>query len=143
MWYDSLAEFLKTGTAALARGPVALIFVEDLIEVESTIRHHMKLRFAEIVLFAPEELALPMDLSETVHRIYYPMARPDAVTQAVNAVSAAAPGLWLYYCYNAEYLYYPFCETRSIAEMLALNICSDWLTVHCTWRNTVDTLNLV
>jgi hypothetical protein len=33
----------------------------------------------------------------------------------------AAPGLWLYYCYNAEYLFYPFCETRKVGEMLAFH----------------------
>ena len=28
---------------------------------------------------------------------------------------------WLYYCFNAEYLLFPFCETRSIGEMLAFH----------------------
>lgn len=119
MRYSGLSDFLKTGAPALAKGPVALVFVEDFIEVESTIRHHMKLRFPEIVVFAPEELALPMDLGEIVHRVSYPMAHPRALNEAINAVAAAAPGIWLYYCYNAEFLYYPFCETRGIAEMLA------------------------
>jgi hypothetical protein len=32
-----------------------------------------------------------------------------------------APGLWLYYCYNAEYLFYPFCETRTVGELLAFH----------------------
>ncbi len=27
----------------------------------------------------------------------------------------------MYYCYNAEFLFFPFCETRSIAEMLAFH----------------------
>ena len=41
-----------------------------------------------------------------------------ALQRAVNAVIAAAPGIWLYYCYNAEYLFYPFSESRTIGEML-------------------------
>ncbi len=118
MRYDSLEDFLKTGAAALAKGPVALIFVEDLVEVESTLRHHLKLRFPEIVVFAPGELALPMDLMETVHRVSYSMQAPQALDIAVNAVNEAAPGVWLYYCYNAEYLFYPFCETRAVSEMV-------------------------
>ncbi|KMW59609.1 hypothetical protein AIOL_004591 [Candidatus Rhodobacter oscarellae] len=77
--------------------------------------------FKEILVFAPDELALPMDLSETVHRIRYSMMRPNALEIAVSALSDAAPGLWLYYCYNAEFLFYPFCETRSIDEMLAFH----------------------
>jgi hypothetical protein len=36
-------------------------------------------------------------------------------------VIEAAPGLWLYYCYNAEYLFFPFCETRTIGEMLTFH----------------------
>lgn len=121
MRYESLDEFLKDGASALAKGPVALIFVEDLVEVEATIRHHLKLRFPEIVVFAPDELALPMDLSETVHRVRYPMFRPHALETAVNAISDAAPGTWLYYCYNAEFLFYPFCEDRGIGEMVAFH----------------------
>ena len=121
MRYDSLAEFLGTGQAALAKGPVALIFVEDLVEAESTIRHHMALEFDEIVVFAPPELALPQDLARSIHRVRYSMQAPRALEAAVNAVAAAAPGIWLYYCFNAEYLFYPFCETRSVAEMLAFH----------------------
>ncbi|MCG6903107.1 MAG: hypothetical protein LJE68_10535 [Rhodobacter sp.] len=121
MRYNSLSDFLKTAPGTLSKGPVALIFVEDLVEVDATIRHHLKLGFVEIVLFAPEELALPMDLSETVHRVLYSLNRPNALSAAVNAVIAAAEPIWLYYCYNAEFLFYPFCETRSVGEMLAFH----------------------
>ena len=121
MTYDSLADFLKTGSAALAKGPVALIMVEDLVEVDSTIRHHQKAGFVAIVLFAPPELALPEELANGVHRVTHDVTKAGSVEAAVNAVIAAAPGLWLYYCYNAEYLFHPFCETRSIAELLAFH----------------------
>ena len=121
MRYSGLDDFIKNGKAALAKGPVALIFVEDLVEVDSTLRHHLKLGFPEIVVFAPEELALPMDLAESVHRVQYTMQKHHALETAVNAVIDAAPDIWLYYCFNAEYLYYPFCESRSIAEMLAFH----------------------
>ncbi|MDJ0827392.1 MAG: hypothetical protein QNJ16_18015 [Rhodobacter sp.] len=121
MRYDSLADFLAEGKAALAKGPVALIFVEDLVEADSTIRHHLALGFVEIVLFAPPELALPPDLTAAVHRVQYALQHPHALETAVNAVIDAAPGIWLYYCYNAEYLFYPFCETRSIAEVLTFH----------------------
>src|SRR5690606_8764876 len=36
-------------------------------------------------------------------------------------VIAAMPGRWLYYCYNAEYLFSPFCESRSLPERLAFH----------------------
>ncbi|MCR8722812.1 glycosyltransferase family 2 protein [Frigidibacter sp. ROC022] len=118
MRYNSLETFLKTGKAALARGPVAMVFVEDLVEVDTTIRHHRRLGFRQMLVFAPVELELPDKLDAEIHRIDYDMAREQALETAVNAVIAAAPGLWLYYCYNAEYLFYPFSETRTIGEML-------------------------
>lgn len=69
----------------------------------------------------PDEFALPLDLQESVHRITYNMAREGAMELAVNSIIAAAPGVWMYYCFNAEYLFHPFCETRSISEMLSFH----------------------
>ena len=39
----------------------------------------------------------------------------------MNAVITALPQRWIYCGYNGEYLYYPFCETRSIGEIIAFN----------------------
>ena len=121
MRFDSLEALVRDGTSVLAKGPIALIFVEDLVEVESTIRHHFKLRFAQIIVFAPDELHLPMDVTESIVRVSYVVQRPGALQKAVDAINDAATGLWIYYCYNAEYLFYPFCEDRSIAEMLTFH----------------------
>ena len=119
MHYDSLANFLENGSAALAKGPVALIMVEDLIEVDTTIRHHQGAGFIAIVVFAPPELKLPDALAKQVHVVNHDVTSPGAVEAAVNAVNDAAAGIWLYYCFNAEYLFHPFCENRSIGELLA------------------------
>ncbi|MEM1386460.1 MAG: hypothetical protein AAGG54_02545 [Pseudomonadota bacterium] len=121
MHYDDLSHFLRDGKAALEKGPVAMIFVEDLVEVASTIRHHLDLGFASVLVFAPSELSLPRDLADHVHRIHHAMGQASATQDAINAVTAAAPGIWLYYCFNAEYLFYPFCETRSVGELLGFH----------------------
>lgn len=121
MRYSSLKDFLNRGGAALAKGPVGLIMVEDLIEVESTIRYHQLAGFRALVVFAPTALELPPALEDTIHRVDYNMFKEHALETAVNAVIAAAPGLWLYYCYNAEYLFHPFCETRKVGEMLTFH----------------------
>ncbi|RWR46510.1 hypothetical protein EOW65_13965 [Sinirhodobacter ferrireducens] len=122
MNYASLDAFLAEGTAALAKGPVALILVEDLVEAESTIRHHLKAGFRSVLVFAPDRLVLPEELAAKVHRIPRDMHRPGALTDTVNPVIAAAPAdTWMYYCYNAEYLFHPFCETRSVQELLAFH----------------------
>lgn len=121
MRYDNLDDFLKNGRDALVKGPIALIMVEDLVEVDTTIRHHQNAGFVATIVFAPVELELPEKLENTVHRITYDVTAKDAVTKAVNAVNDAAPGLWIYYCYNGEYLFHPFCETRTIGQMLAFH----------------------
>ena len=33
----------------------------------------------------------------------------------------AFPGLWIYYCFNSEYLFYPFCETRTVRDLIAFH----------------------
>ncbi|MGH1368354.1 MAG: hypothetical protein ACRBCL_07025 [Maritimibacter sp.] len=121
MRYPSLTSFLEKSASALKRGPVAMIMVEDLVEVESTIRYHQLTGFKTTVVFAPTELELPMSLEDEIHRVDYDLARPCAVEEAVTAVSNAAPGVWMYYCYNAEYLFFPFCETRNVTELLAFH----------------------
>ncbi len=121
MRYASLDAFLTGQTSALGKGPIAMIFCEDFVEIESTVRHHLDAGFLEVLLFTPPELDLSRLIEEEVQRIDYNVMRDGALQEAVNKVIAAAPGIWMYYCYNAEYLFYPFCESRSVTEMLAFH----------------------
>jgi len=99
-----------------------LIFVEDDIEVATTLRHHLQSGFKAVVALMPDAFDLPSDIKSKVHRIPFDCGQVDSVFGAVNRVIAAAqPGCWLYYCYNAEFLFFPFCETRSVAEMLVFH----------------------
>lgn len=122
MNYASLQAFLKDGQSALGTGPVALVIAEDDVELSTTIRHNMISGFKSHVLFAPAAIELPPSLEDVVHRVTYDTLADGAAVKAVNAVNAAAPeGVWLYYCFNAEYLFYPFAETRTVGEMLAFH----------------------
>ncbi len=105
-----------------AKGPVAAIIVEDDVEVEATISHHAELGFSPIVLIAPAELMLEARVEETVIRVDFPTLQLDATVSIINALHRALPEkTWLYYCYNAEFLYFPFCETRTIGEALTFH----------------------
>ncbi|MFT3690258.1 hypothetical protein [Paenirhodobacter sp.] len=118
MEHGSLDAFVKHVPA----GPLALIFVEDLAEIDSTIRHHLAAGFRDVAVFAPAEAVIAPELAPEVHRIPWNPFAPQALPRAVNRVIAAArPGTWLYYGYNAEYLLHPFCETRNVREMLAFH----------------------
>lgn len=119
--HTSLQSFLKEGKSALAKGPVALILIEDDVEVASTLRHHIDAGFANVVAFAPADLAFPKDTPKAVIRVDHDMVSPTALEDIINGCIAAAPSIWLYYCYNAEYLFYPFSEHRSIGEMLTFS----------------------
>jgi hypothetical protein len=121
MDYKSLDAFLTKSRGALAKGPVALVFAEDPVELTSTVRHHLELGFPTLLLIGIETEELPEGLAEKIHRIRYDIHADSAVPKAVNRLIAAAPGSWFYYCYNAEYLFFPFCETRNIREMLAFH----------------------
>lgn len=121
MRYNDIDHFLKKGRDALRKGPVAMIFVEDLVEVDTTIRHHQFTGFREILVFAPDEVDLPDELEKNIRRIPYDTGAEGATEKAVNRIIDAAPGIWLYYCYNAEYLFFPFCEDRNVGEMLAFH----------------------
>ncbi|MEM6304782.1 MAG: hypothetical protein AAF744_08685 [Pseudomonadota bacterium] len=121
MQYATLDQMLRDNGKALSEGPVAMIFVEDDVEVDTTLRHHQQAGFDPVIAFMPESFALPRDLQEKVLRVNFDCYREGAVENAVSQVIAAAPGAWMYYCYNAEYLFHPFCETRSVAEMLAFH----------------------
>ncbi len=121
MQYESLDSFLNSGQSALSKGPVALIFAEDKTEVESTLHHHLSLGFKSVVAFIPNEFTLSKDLSARVNRVTFRCAPRTVVFDAINRITKAAPSVWMYYCYNAEYLFYPFCETRSVGELLAFH----------------------
>ncbi|MFN3208119.1 MAG: hypothetical protein ACE369_03800 [Roseovarius sp.] len=121
MQYHSLSAFLADPGTALAGGPVAMIFVEDEIEVDSAIRHHLDTGFGSVLVLMPPAFALAPDVAGRVERISYDITSGDSFVDAVNRVIAAAPGVWLYYCFNAEYLFFPFCETRTVGEMLTFH----------------------
>jgi len=121
MRYSGLEDFLTNGADALAKGPVAMVFAEDEVELATTLRHHQQIGFAQVLAFLAPSFVLPEELDAKIHRIDYDMTLENALTDAVNAVIKAAPGIWMYYCFNAEYLFHPFCETRTIGEMLAFH----------------------
>ena len=122
MRYRSIREFQKTGGPALALGPVALVIAEDDVELDTTIRHNLISGFKSVVVFAPDAVPIAESLAGAVHRVTFDTLSPEAAARAVNAVIPMAPeGTWLFYSYNAEYLFYPFAETRTVGEMLTFH----------------------
>jgi len=119
--FSDLEAFIKGGAGFLAKGPLALVFAEDEAELDTTLRHHQQLGFRRVIGFMPKEFSIAPDLADTIVRVGYDVRRDGGLERAVNAVIDVAEGQWVFYCYNAEYLFYPFCETRVVGEMLAFH----------------------
>jgi len=58
MIYDSLQSFLKSEKASLAKGPIGVILLEDAIEVDSTVRHHLDRQFKSLIVVGSSDIAL-------------------------------------------------------------------------------------
>lgn len=111
--------------AAGLKGPVAVLLFEDETEIGSTLDHALRLGFRHILALSPDPLALPAHLRDEprVINLRFGARVRDAHVRAVNAlIDAVAEGTWLHYGYNAEYLFYPFSDTRSVGEMLAFHL---------------------
>jgi hypothetical protein len=118
MHYASMTAFLHDGRAALARGPVALVLAEDGVELASTLRHHLHLGFRAVVAFLSPGVPVPDLTDGRLVTVTADVLGPEAMVGTVNAcIRAAVPGTWLHYGFNAEYLFYPFCETRRVGEV--------------------------
>lgn len=112
---------LASETAALRKGPICIVIVEDDVEVATTLRHHQQIGFRALIAFMPPQFDLPPDLAQSVIRIDFETAKQGGAETAVNDLIDPLDGLWLYYCYNSEFLFYPFLESRSIVEMIAFH----------------------
>ncbi|MCU4651328.1 glycosyltransferase family 2 protein [Roseibacterium sp. SDUM158016] len=119
MRYASLEEFAADRTDP-GKGPFAVLVCEDRTEVQSTLDHLLGLGFRAVYLVASPDIgaeALVAREGVPVHVIVDRGRRPEAARDAVNALIAKVPGQWIHYCYNGEYLFYPFCEDRTVGEM--------------------------
>ncbi|MDR5652794.1 hypothetical protein [Ruixingdingia sedimenti] len=121
MDYDSIDAFVEKTRAKLAKGPTAIVVVEDPVAVAATLAHALELGFGLVVALMPRELPLPVQFAASVHRIAHDVYADDAVPEAVNRIAAAAPGAWFHYCYNAEFLFFPFCESRTIRDLVTFH----------------------
>ncbi|TRD20824.1 hypothetical protein [Palleronia caenipelagi] len=118
--YTSLEAFRRDDTLVL-KGPVGILLVEDEVEVQSSLDHMVTTGFKTIVLMAPANTSVTLPETVPVHHVEWRKRTSEAVCDAVNAVIEKGPGLWMHYAFNAEYLFFPFSETRRIGEMLTFH----------------------
>jgi hypothetical protein len=121
MDFNSLNDLSATAPGSLGKGPAALMIAEDRVEIASTLAHLRRAGFRQIFVLAPKEMDIPItqdDAAVSQHRIFASSRAPGITQKAVNLLIEKMPGAWLHYCYNAEYLFFPFCEDRTVGEMI-------------------------
>lgn len=114
---------------ALPAGPVAVVLNEDDVDLAPTVQHHMNQGFAATVVVGPGTAA---DSGATVAL----QAKPGVgLHDVLNRLMPALTGQWVLACYNAEFLFYPFCESRSVSDLVQFVSEERRNAVFCT---TVD-----
>lgn len=121
MRHPSLADLLDHKRADLGKGPLSLVLAEDEVELASTLQHQLDCGFRDVVLLAPAGVTIAAGLVERIHVVTHDVFAEGALVSAVNEAIARFPGTWLHYCHNAEFLFFPFRETRRIREMLTFH----------------------
>ncbi|MDO5621419.1 MAG: hypothetical protein Q4G24_08120 [Paracoccus sp. (in: a-proteobacteria)] len=122
MTHPALNAWLNSNPEVLAKGPLAILLFEDEVETISTLDHHLRNGFRHILALSPQPLDIPETLQAKVTNLQYDTRRPASHVDAINAINDAVPaGTWLFYAYNAEYLFFPFSETRTVGEMLTFH----------------------
>jgi hypothetical protein len=94
---------------------------EDEVEVDSNLAHLLACGFRDVILLAPERVEVTPAHEDRVDIAVHDVFAEAALPAAVNAVMDRLTGAWVHCCYNAEYLFYPFRETRCIREMLTFH----------------------
>jgi hypothetical protein len=121
MRHASLDALLDRTALRLRTGPVAVVMAEDAVEVDSTLAHLLSSGFRDLVLLAPEGIEVSAEHEARVEIAVHDVFAEAALPGAVNAMMDRISGAWVHCSYNAEYLFFPFRETRSIREMLTFH----------------------
>ena len=132
MQFPTLKTYLNWAKAHAPKGPFAFIFAQDDIELTHTVAHHIELGFRQTVVLADVPFTRPEDLPAEMAFIARAAKSSSDISQEMNAIISALPQQWIYCGYNGEYLFYPFCESRSIGEIIAFTTEERRMTIPTT-----------
>ncbi len=122
MQFNSFDSFIAWARGGLTKGPFGLVFAEDSVELDSTIDHMCTLGFKKVIVLGNDLPDFPDHQSEQVIFAKADIPASGDISGLVNALMPFMKGEWVSYCYNAEYLYFPFSEDRSISELAAFSM---------------------
>ena len=122
MRFASLPDATQSPEIRRAEGPVAIVIAEDEAALAETLNHTRQIGFRTVIVVAPTDLEIQDPLPHTTLRIDHITRGPNVTPSIVNPIVAALPRkTWVYYGYNAEFLFFPFSESRTVGEMLTFH----------------------
>ncbi len=113
---DGLCEKLASGKAKSL--PLAVVFSEDGFLVAETIEHLRSQGFEEIALIESAAVSHDETVVSSVHWVNLFFRGNAEVAAILDHIIETNPGRWIFWCYNCEFLFFPHCETRSIADVV-------------------------
>lgn len=93
--------------------PIAVILAEDAVELQGTVTHHQTLGFKTILVIGDVGAGI-----DGAHTVAASLNSLEDSVDILNRIIRASAGKWIYYAFNAEYLYFPYCEDRSIIDAI-------------------------
>lgn len=99
----------KTHLSQLPPGPVSIVINEDDTSIELSLTHLKSLGFVNILVLGPKQTG--------EYGCIHIEANPaDGLASLLNPLISQLAGRWIYWGYNTEYLFFPYCEARTISD---------------------------
>ena len=95
--------------------PVALVLAEDAAGLSLTLEHLQNLGFPEVLILGDNDPATPA--SEGVGWVSADVSTPLGALSILNRVLPYLSDRWVHFGYNAEFLFFPYCESRQIEDL--------------------------
>jgi len=115
--FNSLDDLIAKGPRFARSDVVALILAEDFFQIDQTIAHHLRMGFDHCIVISRSAMHQGVRAQDAVTTVYHDVFATNAMADVVNRCMPMFDGGWVMVCYNGEFLYFPFCETRSISDV--------------------------
>lgn len=97
-------------------GPLAVVFAETRYLLAPSVQRMQKLGAASVLVIGADTTGLFPEEGGPV-TIRADLSARGAGAAAMNRLIGAFAGRWIAWCHNAEFLFFPWCETRTLTDM--------------------------
>jgi hypothetical protein len=127
----------------LNAGPIAIVYVEDDFALTATFEHLRKRGFPNIIAVGDVETITANSSNHVTLCLSNVSQTTLTAQQCINILIPSLADRWVYRCYNAEFLIFPYCEGRTISDLTSFadeeqrnSIFSTSIDVYSDSKNT-------